>query len=50
MLTYKTKLVLPSQKARDFWVGRMLLVRECYNFASRIAFEEKLPLGITEYH
>ena len=50
MLTYKTKLVLPSQKARDFWVGRMLLVRECYNFASRIAFEEKLPLGITAYH
>ena len=50
MLTYKTKLVFPSQKARDYWVERMSLVKECYNFASRIAFEEKLPLGITAYH
>lgn len=28
----------------------MLLVRECYNFASKIAFEEKLPLGMMAYH
>ena len=50
MLTYKTKLVFPSQKARDFWVERMSLVRDCYNFASKIAFEEKLPLGMMAYH
>ena len=28
----------------------MLLVRECYNFASRIAFDENLPLGQMAYH
>ena len=50
MLTYKTKLVFPSQKAYDFWTERMLLIRECYNFASKIAFEEKLPLGQMAFH
>lgn len=50
MLTYKTKLVFPNQKVHDFWAERMLLVRDCYNFASRIAFEEKLPLGLKAFH
>jgi len=50
MLTYKTKLLFPSEKVRTFWVGQMCLVRDCYNFASKIVFEEKIPLGMMPFH
>ena len=50
MLTYKTKLLFPSEKVRTFWVSQMCLVRDCYNFASKIAFEERLPLGMMPFH
>ena len=50
MLTYKTKLIFASEEERTFWVERMCLVRECYNFASKIAYEEKLPLGMMPFH
>lgn len=50
MLTYKTKLEFPSEKVRTFWTRQMCLVRDCYNFASKIAFEEKLPLGMMPFH
>lgn len=50
MLTYKTKLEFPSEKVRTFWTRQMYLVRDCYNFASKIAFDEKLPLGMMPFH
>ena len=50
MLTYKTKLEFPSEKVRTFWTRQMCLVRDCYNFASKIAYEEKLPLGMMPFH
>ena len=50
MLTYKTKLIFPSEKVRSFWTGQMCLVRECYNFASKTVFEEKIPLGMMPFH
>lgn len=50
MLTYKTRLQFPSEKVRTFWVGQMRLVRDCYNLASRIVFEEKVPLGMMAFH
>ena len=50
MLTYKTKLLFPSEKVRTFWTGQMCLVRDCYNFASKIVFEEKIPLGMMPFH
>ncbi len=50
MQTYKTKLIFDDPKARAFWVGQMHIVRNCYNFVSKIAFEEKTPLNIKVYH
>lgn len=50
MLTYKTKLEFPSEKVKTFWTRQVCLVRDCYNFASKIAFEEKLPLGMMPFH
>ena len=50
MLTYKTKLVFESNEVRTFWVERMCLVRDCYNFASKIVFNEKIALGIKPFH
>ena len=50
MLTYKTKLIFESQKVKDFWKKQMCLVRDCYNFASKIVFEEKITLNIKLYH
>lgn len=50
MLTYKTKLLFDSEKAYAFWVERMVLVRDCYNFASRIVFSEHIPLGLKTFH
>ena len=50
MLTYKTRLVFEAEEVKTFWAERMCLVRECYNFASAIAFSEQLPLGIKPFH
>ena len=50
MVTYKTKLIFPTEDARAYWVRQMRLVRDCYNFASKIAFDERLPLGIKPFH
>ena len=50
MLTYKTKLVFESKEVETFWVKRMCLVRDCYNFASKVAFEENVTLGIKPFH
>ena len=50
MLTYKVQLIFGTDAARTHWVEQMRLVRECYNFASKIAFDEKLPLGIKPFH
>ena len=50
MQTYKTKLVFDNPKARAFWVGQMRVVKDCYNYVSRIAFEEKLPLRRMAFH
>ena len=33
-----------------FWVSQLRLVRDCWNFASEIAFTEKLPLGLKPFH
>lgn len=43
-------LVFENQKVRDFWKGQMLLVKDCYNFISKIAFDEKTPLGLKAFH
>ena len=50
MLTYKTKLIFETEVARAHWAGQMRLVRDCYNFASKIAFDENLPLAIKHFH
>ena len=50
MQTYKTKLVFDNQKARAFWVRQMCVVRDCYNYVSKIAFDEKTPLNLKVYH
>ena len=50
MLTYKTKLLFESKEVRTFWVKRMCLVRDCYNFASKVVFDEKIALGIKPFH
>lgn len=50
MQTYKTKLVFDNPKARAFWVGQMRVVRDCFNYVSKIAFDEKTPLNLKVYH
>ena len=50
MLTYKTKLEFETEEVRTFWVERMRLVRDCYNFASAIAYNEKTPLNLKTFH
>ena len=50
MLTYKVKLMFDSQEIYDFWTEQMLLARDCYNYASKIAFEEKIPLSLKTFH
>lgn len=50
MLTYKTKLTFESEKVKTFWVKRMSLVRDCYNFAAAVVFNEKVLLGIKPFH
>lgn len=50
MLTYKTKLLFESGEVRTFWVERMFLVRDCYNLAAKIVFDEKIALGMMPFH
>ena len=50
MLTYKIKLLFESKEVRTFWVKRMCLARDCYNFASKVVFDEKIALGIKPFH
>ena len=50
MLTYKVQLKFGTDAARAHWVEQMRLVRDCYNFASKIAFDEKLPFGMKPFH
>ena len=50
MRTYKVKLKFENQKAKDFWKERICLVRDCYNYASTIIFNEKVPLGLKSVH
>lgn len=50
MLTYKTRLNFESEKVKSFWVRQMCLVKECYNFIAKTAFEEKTPLNIKVFH
>ena len=42
MRTYKVKLQFESQEVYDFWVEKLRTVRDCYNFTSKIAYEEEL--------
>ena len=50
MRTYKVKLEFENQKVKDFWKNRIFLVRDCYNYASTIIFNEKLNLGLKPIH
>ena len=50
MRTYKTKLMFDNPEIYDHWVFQLRLVKDCWNFASRIVFEEKLPLSLKTFH
>ena len=50
MKTYKVKLMFDNPEIYGFWVSQLRLVRDCWNFASEIAFTEKLPLGLKPFH
>lgn len=50
MRTYKVKLEFESQNVKDFWKERICLVRDCYNYASNIIFNEKVQLGLKPIH
>jgi hypothetical protein len=50
MRTYKVKLMFDSQEIYDFWTVRLCLVKECYNYASKIVFDEKIPLSLKPIH
>lgn len=50
MITYKVKLEFENQNVKDFWKNRIFLVRDCYNYASTIIFNEKLKLGLKLIH
>ena len=50
MKTYKVKLMFDNAETFGFWVEQLRLVRDCWNFASKIVFEEKIPLGIKQIH
>ena len=39
-----------NQKIYDFWVRQLCLVRDCYNYSSKIVFDEKLPIGLKSFH
>ena len=50
MRTYKVKLLFENREIEDFWVGQLFLVRDCYNYASKIFFDEKLPCSLKPVH
>ena len=50
MRTYKVKLLFDNPQTYDLWVNRLHLVRDCYNYASTIIFNEKLQLGLKPIH
>lgn len=50
MITYKVKLIFENRGVYDFWVSQMNLVRDCYNFVSKIVFDEKVPLSLKVFH
>ena len=50
MLSYKVKLNFERKETRDFWIDRMFLVRDCYNFVSKIVFDEKVDLNMKAVH
>ena len=50
MRTYKVKLKFDNPQTYDLWVDRLHLVRDCYNYASNIIFNEKLQLGLKPIH
>lgn len=39
-----------NQKTYDFWIEQLCLVRDCYNYSSKIVFDEKLPIGLKSFH
>ena len=45
MRTYKVKLQFESREVYDFWVERLCTVRDCYNYASKIVYDENVPLN-----
>lgn len=50
MKTYKTKLLFSNQEIYDFWVKQLCLVRDCYNYSSKIVFNEKIPYNLKSFH
>lgn len=50
MITYKVKLMFDCQEVYDFWVGQLSIVRDCYNFVSKIAFDEKTSTNLKAFH
>ena len=50
MKTYKVRLMFDNPEVREFWVGQLCTVRDCYNYASKIVFDEKLPLSLKPIH
>lgn len=50
MRTYKVKLLFDNPQTYDLWVDRLHLVRDCYNYASNIIFNEKIQLGLKPIH
>ena len=39
-----------NQEIYDYWVSQLCLVRDCWNFASEIVYNEKIPLGLKPFH
>lgn len=50
MKTYKAKLLFSNQEIYDFWVKQLCLVRDCYNYSSKIVFNEKIPYNLKAFH
>jgi len=50
MKTYKVKLMFDCQEVYDFWVGQLCMVRDCFNYASKIIYDEKLTLSLKPLH
>ena len=50
MKTYKAKLLFSNQEIYDFWVKQLCLVRDCYNYSSKIVFNENIPYNLKAFH